>query len=77
MSTNVERRVSDLNWKTILKIQETNLAHILQLATCLTNFSLLVSRIPTRSPSENRERPGTDLTLFIVIRLCLHTKQQQ
>lgn len=77
MSTNVERRVSDLNWKTIVKIQETDLAHILQLATCLTNFGFLVSSIPARSPPKNREWSCTDLTLLIIIRLCLHTKKPQ
>lgn len=70
MSTNVERRVSDLNWKTILKIQETDLAHILEFAACLTNFGFLVSSIPARSPPENREWSGTDLALLIIIRLC-------
>lgn len=74
MSTNVERSVSDLNWKTILKIQKTDLAYIFQLAASLTNFGFLVSSIPAWSPPKHREGSCTYLAFLIIIRSSLHTK---
>jgi len=72
MSTNVECCVSYLNWKTILKIQKTDLTNIFQLAASLTNFGFLVSSIPARSPPKHRERSCTYLAFLIIIRFGLH-----
>lgn len=68
VSNNVESRVSDLNWKTILKIKNTDLAYVLQLGASLTDFSLLVSSSPARSPLKHRERLCTNLAFLVKIR---------
>lgn len=68
MASNVKCRVSDLNWKTILKIKNTDLAYVLQLGASLTNFGFLVSSSPARSPPKHRERPCTYLAFLVKIR---------
>lgn len=72
MSADVEGRVSGLNGKTILEIQETDLAHVLELAACLTDFGFLVPSVAAGAPPEYGERSGADLALFVVIRFCLN-----
>lgn len=63
--------VSNLHWQSIFQIQKANLADIFQLTASLTNLCFLISCITTRPPSENRERPCTNLALLVIIRFCL------
>lgn len=75
MSSDVEGSVPSLNRKTILKIQKADLTHVLQLAASLTNLGFLVPSVSPRSPPKHSERPCAYLTLLIILRLGLHTKQ--
>lgn len=73
MSTiNMECGVSDLNRKTKLEIQKTDLAYIFQPAASLTNFGFLESSIPAWSPPKSCERASTYLAFLIIIRSGLH-----
>jgi hypothetical protein len=47
--------------RTILQVENTRLAHILDLGTRWTHFRLLVSGIRARAPTENHKRSLADL----------------
>jgi hypothetical protein len=62
-----ERRIPNLNWQTIFKIQQADLADVLQLAARLADLRLLIPCIPTGSPTEDGKRPRADFTFFVII----------
>lgn len=68
-----QRGIPNLNRQSILQIQKTDLANVLQFTTRLTNLSLLVPRIPTGPPPKHRKRPRANLAFFIEIRFGLHS----
>lgn len=65
-----ESSVSHLNRQPVLKIKQTDLTHILQLAISLTHFSLLIPSISPRPPTEHGKRSNADFTLLFEIGLC-------
>lgn len=74
--TDSKSSIAHLNRKPELKVEQADLTHVLELATRLTDFRLLISRISSRSPSKHSKRSRTNLTLFIEIRFCLKHNQK-
>ena len=50
----------------VLEIEETGLAHVLELGACLADFGLLEPHAGARAPPEDCERPLADLALLLV-----------
>ncbi|KAK2388645.1 CCCH-type zinc fingerfamily protein with RNA-binding domain-containing protein [Trifolium repens] len=71
--TNTESCVTDLDWKSIFKIQKAYLTNIFQFTTCLADLTFLISCITTRSPSKNSKWPCTYLALFVILSPRLHS----
>jgi hypothetical protein len=71
--TDTESCVTDLDWKSIFKIQKAYLTNIFQFTTCLADLTFLISCITTRSPSKNSKWPCTNLALFVILSPRLHS----
>lgn len=61
--------VSELDRQTEIEVENAGLAYVLELGAGLAYFSLLVPRIRSRLPSENRKRPRAHLALPRELRL--------
>ncbi|KAK2388642.1 CCCH-type zinc fingerfamily protein with RNA-binding domain-containing protein [Trifolium repens] len=73
--TDIESCVTDLDRKSIIKIQKAYLTNIFQFTTCLADLTFLMSCfcIRTSSPSKNSRWPCTNLALFAILIPCLHS----
>ena len=71
IAADAKSSITNLYWKTILKIQEANLAYIFQFTACLANLRFFISRIATWSPSKNSKWSCTYLTFLIIFRSSL------
>ena len=67
----LESGVAHLHGQTVLEIEQTRLADVLELGTRLTDLGLLVAHAGTWTPAEDGERPIADLALTSVLLLHL------